>query len=107
VLSHHFQPNRHGILFVKMSCHWTATCRGAFEGVDLEDHFPTPKVAASDFTIPAGKTRSVPIATTRAGFKALKRHGKLKFDIFIWAYTSARQIVVAGEARSQIYAPRG
>ncbi len=107
VLSHQFQPNRRGLLFVKMRCNWTARCRGAFEGVDLEDHFPVPKVAASDFTIPAGETRSVPIAMTRAGSKALRRRGKLKFDIYIWAYTSARQIVVAGEARSTIRAPRG
>jgi hypothetical protein len=105
VLSHHFQPNRQGILSVKMSCDWTARCRAIFEGVDLEDHFPTPKIAASDFTIPAGKTRSVPIAMTRAGSRALRRHGRLRFDIYIWAYTSANQIVVAGTARSKIIAP--
>lgn len=105
VVSHRFQPNRQGILFVTMGCHWTARCHGAFEGVDLEDRFPTPKIAASDFSIPAGQTRSVPIAMTRAGFKALKRHRKLKFDIFVWAFTSAHQIVVAGEGRSVITAP--
>jgi hypothetical protein len=105
VLSRRFRPNRRGILFVKMHCQWTATCRGAFEGVDLEDHFPTPKIAASDFTIPAGQTRSVPIATTRAGFKALKRHHKLAFDIYVWAYTAANQIVIAGDARGKIRAP--
>lgn len=106
VLSHHFQPNRHGIMFVRMRCNWTANCRAIFEGVDLEDRFPTPKIAASDFTIPAGQTRSVPIAMTRAGSQALRRHGTLRFDIYIWAYTSAHQIVVAGGSRSKIIAPR-
>jgi hypothetical protein len=105
VVSHRFRPNRHGILYVRMTCRWTASCRGAFEGVDLEDHFATPKIAASDFTIPAGTTRSVPIALTRGGLRALKRHHKLAFDVFVWAYTSAHQIVVAGEARGKIRAP--
>lgn len=105
VLSRHFQPNSRGIMSVKMKCNWTARCQGAFEGVDLEDHFPTPKIAASDFTIPAGQTRSVPIATTRAGFRALKQHGRLKFDIFVWAFTAAHQIVIAGADRSVITAP--
>jgi hypothetical protein len=107
VLSRRFQPDRHGILSVRMACHWTATCPGAFEGVDLEDHFATPKIAASDFTIPAGRTKVVRIATTRAGFRALTRHHKLAFDVFVWAYTSAHQIVVAGESRGKIRAPAG
>ena len=107
VLSRHFQPNRHGILRVRMTCQWTARCRGAFEGVDLEDHFPTPKIAASDFSIRAGATRTVRIALTRRGFRALKRHHKLAFDIFVWVQNSAGQYVVAGSKRGKITAPAG
>src|SRR5207245_4721421 len=96
ILTHDYKPTRDGLIRARLKCVWAAPCVGAFEGVDLEDRFRVPKIAASDFSIPAGQTRTVLVALTPGGERALRRHRKLGFDVFVWVFTAAHQFVVAG-----------
>jgi hypothetical protein len=94
VLTRHFSETRDGsrLIYARMTCVWAAPCHGAFEGLD--DNFR--KLAASDFSIPAGATRTVPIAVTPFGQKSLQRHHKQHLAVFVWAFTAVRQPVLAG-----------
>ena len=94
VLTRHFSETRDGsrLIYARMRCMWSAPCHGAFEGLD--DSFR--KLAASDFSIPAGATRTVPIAVTPFGQKSLQRHHKQHLAVFVWAFTAVRQPVLAG-----------
>jgi hypothetical protein len=94
VHTRHFVETRDGsrLVYARMTCVWTAPCRGAFEGLD--DRFR--KLAASDFSIPAGATRTVPIAVTPFGQKSLKRNHRQHLAVFVWAFTAIGQPVLAG-----------
>jgi hypothetical protein len=104
ILTHKFKATSDGLVLVRIKCAWTARCTGAFEGVDLEDRFPVGKIAASDFSIGAGQTRTIPIALTKQGAKALKAHRILAFDVFVWVFAPAGQPVVAGAGAYKITA---
>jgi hypothetical protein len=96
ILTHHYKPTPDGLIRARLKCVWAAPCVGAFEGVDMEEQFPVPRIAASDFSIPAGQTRTVPVALTPGGRRALRRHHTLHFDVFVWAFTASKQFVLAG-----------
>ncbi len=98
VLSHRVRVTADGLAFVRLRCRWTVACRGAFSG------FPFPPVriglgdrlVASDFTVGAGQTRTVPLALTRRGRQALARRRTAGTWTWVWVTTPSGQGVVAG-----------
>ena len=99
VLSHRFKPNRQGVLSVPMKCDWTARCRGWFlgaapaPGAPPGQPLPGPEIAVSQYSIPAGQTRTVPIALTMHGRTLLKQHHTLSFFIELWTSRSNGRLV--------------
>jgi hypothetical protein len=102
ILTHHYRPTSDGLIRARLKCVWAARCVGAFEGVDMEEHFPVPKIAASDISIPAGQTRTVLVALTPGGLRALRRHHTLHFDVLVWDFTASKQFVIAGTGNYKI-----
>jgi hypothetical protein len=99
VLRHRFKPNRRGVLSVAMKCDWTARCRGWFLGAAPAPgsppsyQLPGPEIAVSQYSIPSGQTRRVPIALTKHGRTLLKHHRTLSFFIELWISRSNGQLV--------------
>jgi hypothetical protein len=102
LLSHRFKANRQGILSVPMKCDWTARCRGWFEGAEASpqapprDHLPGPIIAVSQYSIPAGQTRTIRIPLTKHGRRFLARHHRWQFLIELWTTRSNGQLVWTG-----------
>jgi hypothetical protein len=99
VVGRRFTANRRGVFLVRLSCVWGARCRGWFEGFHREAPglYAPPRVAVSQYSIPAGKTTTVPIALTPVGLKSLKRHHKLSIGIELWARRANGHLVYLGE----------
>ena len=99
VLSRRFKPNRQGILSVPMRCDWTAPCRGWFlgaapaPGAPPGQPLPGPEIAVSQYSIPAGQTRTVPIRLTKHGRTLLKNHHTLSLFIELWTSRSNGALV--------------
>jgi hypothetical protein len=99
VLSHRLKPNRQGVLSVPMKCEWTERCRGWFLGAAPAPgsppsyQLPGPEIAVSQYSIPAGQTRTVPIALTKHGRKLLRQHRTLSFFIELWISRSNGRLV--------------
>jgi hypothetical protein len=99
VLSHRFKPNRQGVLSVPMKCDWTARCRGWFLGAapapgsPPASQLPGPEIAVSQYSIPAGQTRTVRIALMKHGRTLLKHHHTLSFFIELWTSRSNGRLV--------------
>jgi hypothetical protein len=97
LLKHRFKPNRQGILSVPLRCDWTARCRGWFEGAAPAPRsanlLPGPVIAVSQYSIPAGQTRTVRIALMKHGRTLLKHHHTLPFFIELWASRSNGRLV--------------
>jgi hypothetical protein len=99
VLSHRLKPNRQGVLSVRMECDWTERCRGWFLGAapafgsPSTYQLPGREIAVSQYSIPAGQTRMVPIALTKHGRKLLRQHRKMSFFIELWVARSNGRLV--------------
>jgi hypothetical protein len=97
VLNSRARANGRGFIFVRMHCGWAARCRGRFQATDIQG---TPylgdNVAVGRYSIPAGKTRRVPIRLTRLGRKALKRYRIVDVEPYLQGVRSNGQFLSIG-----------
>lgn len=99
LLGHRLRSNRQGILSVPLRCDWTQRCRGWFEGAAPAPqspppyYLPGPVIAVSQYSIPAGQTRTIRIALTKHGRKLLTHHHRLPLLIELWSFRSNHQLV--------------
>lgn len=99
VLSHRLPASARGIVSVRMRCAWAAACHGWFEGggevskVSGHTFYGPPLIALSQYSIPAGQARTVPIALTSHGRRELKKHHSLPIGVELWAMRSNGQLV--------------
>jgi hypothetical protein len=115
VLSHRFKPNSRGVLSVPMKCDWTERCRGWFlgaapaPGAPPGEPIPGPEIAVSQYSIPSGQTRTVPIALTEHGRRLLKHHRTLSLFIELWTSRSNGRLVWTAPdvISSKLIAPGG
>ena len=98
VLSYQLPASARGVVSVRMKCAWAAACHGWLEGggevSSVQGHafFGPPLVAVGQYSIPAGQTRTVPIALTRHGREELKKHHSLPIGVELWAVRSNGQL---------------
>lgn len=105
VLNHRLSASAQGTVSARMKCAWAAACRGWLEaGSELSKvrghiFYGPPLIAVGQYSIPAGQTRTVPIALTRRGRDELKKHHSLPIGVELWAVRSNGQFVFIGNIK--------